>query len=88
MRNIAKQMFKVNPEPLRSSIRSAEFDFVLGTYPVSTLLFPDRHQGATVGMFSPPEGEPDIQSSRDHDVVGGASDYWPPAAARRGLLSR
>jgi hypothetical protein len=48
----------------------------------------DRYQGATVGMFSPSEGGPDIQSSRDHDAVGRASDHWAPEAARCGLLSR
>ena len=39
-----------------------------------------------MGMFSPPEGEPDLQPSRDPDAVGRASDHWPLAAARCRLL--
>ena len=82
-------MFEVKPGPrFECSIRTAEPDFVLGSYPLSALLLPDRHQGAAVGMFSPPEGEPDLQPSRDPDAVGRASDHWPPEAARCGLLSR
>jgi hypothetical protein len=29
-------------------------------------------------VFSPPEGEPDLRSSRGDDAAGSASDYWAP----------
>jgi hypothetical protein len=41
-----------------------------------------------MGMFPLLEGEPELQSSRDHDAVGRASDHWAPQAARCGILSR